>query len=138
MVSCPPNIVPKTRIYTVDNKKLEPAKFLIIFLIVTLNNILIFDQHHDITITDLQRSWSSFKIKIMIFEDHDLWRSWSYVQKKIMIVIWSWSPTLIVFLRHMQKWLYHIDLWKSDKNRIITQNYSGPIFFTVVILLDLI
>ena len=31
-----------------DNKKLEPAKFLIIFLIVTLNNILILDQDHDL------------------------------------------------------------------------------------------
>ena len=53
VVDFSPNIVPKTLIDTMDNKKLEPTQFLIIFLIVTLNNILIFDQDHDLKITDL-------------------------------------------------------------------------------------
>ena len=34
-----------------DYKKLDTAKFLYIFLIVTLNNILILDQDHDLKIT---------------------------------------------------------------------------------------
>ena len=42
-----------------ENQKLELTKYLINFLIVTLNNILILD--HDLNITDLQRSWSSFQ-----------------------------------------------------------------------------